>query len=308
MTSLNQRIKQLEVYSGLETSVISISEVDGLQNELDTKQDTLSAGSNITIVDNVISSSGSNISDVSGLQDELNTLSTTDTNLQASIDTKQNILTAGDNISIVNNVISSSGDVTMADLDLKQDVLTAGENITITGNTISTIGGSGTTIDSTTDLNSNTITTVGDINCGGIILAPNQISFRATYIGNYIVVNSNTKLPYNVVTRNIGGGYSNSTYEFTAPVSGSYFFHASIFRDFQINDENNIGVDFVLNNGSNATIIQRIENKGYQIHNGTIVTFMNAGERVYIQRSFGRIALVGQGSNQYITFFGYLIG
>ena len=88
MTSLNQRIKQLEVYSGLEEYAIDISKVSGLQNELDTKQNTLSAGSNITIVDNVISSSGSNISDVSGLQDELNTLSTTDTSLQSSIDTK----------------------------------------------------------------------------------------------------------------------------------------------------------------------------------------------------------------------------
>ena len=40
MTSLNQRIKILEVYSGIETSVISISDVSGLQTELDTKQDT----------------------------------------------------------------------------------------------------------------------------------------------------------------------------------------------------------------------------------------------------------------------------
>ena len=75
MTSLNQRIKILEVYSGIETSVISISDVSELQTELDTKQDTLTAGDNITIVDNIISSSGSggsgasNISEITGLQD-----------------------------------------------------------------------------------------------------------------------------------------------------------------------------------------------------------------------------------------------
>ena len=101
MTSLNQRIKILEVYSGIETSVISISDVSELQTELDTKQDTLTAGDNITIVNNVISSSGSGgtsaslISDVSGLQEEL--------------DSKQNVLTSGDNITIIDNVISSSG-------------------------------------------------------------------------------------------------------------------------------------------------------------------------------------------------------
>jgi hypothetical protein len=274
MTSLNQRIKQLEVYSGLETSVIEISEVSGLQNELDTKQNTLSAGHNISIVNNVISSSGGT-TDTTALQTQIDTNTNDISNIQTN---KQNTLIAGDNITIVGDTISASG------------------------------GGSGTTIDSTTDLNCNTITTVGDINCGGIILAPNQISFRATYIGNYIVINSNTKLPYNVATRNIGGGYNSSTYEFTAPVSGSYFFHASIFRDFNTNDNNNIGVDFVLNDGSNTTIIQRIENLGYQIHNGTSVTFMNAGERVYIQRSFGRVALIGQTNSEYITFFGYLIG
>ena len=115
MTSLNQRIKVLEVYSGIETSVISISDVSELQTELDTKQDTLTAGDNITIVDNIISSSGSggggasNISEITGLQDELDALSLTDTTLQTSIDSKQDILTAGDNISIVDNVISSSG-------------------------------------------------------------------------------------------------------------------------------------------------------------------------------------------------------
>jgi len=64
-------IKILEVYSGVETSIIAISDVSGLQEEIYTKQGVLTAGSNITIVDNVISSSGSggsasNISDVSG--------------------------------------------------------------------------------------------------------------------------------------------------------------------------------------------------------------------------------------------------
>ena len=64
----------------------------------------------------------------------------------------------------------------------------------------------------------------------------------------------------------------------------------------------------LLNNGSTAVITQRIENLGFQIHNGTIVTYMNSGERVYVQRNTGRVALVGQTLNQYISFFGYSIG
>ena len=58
MTSLNQRIKILE------TSVISISDVSELQDNIDSKQETLTAGTNITIVDNVISSSGSSSSPI----------------------------------------------------------------------------------------------------------------------------------------------------------------------------------------------------------------------------------------------------
>ena len=118
MTSLNQRIKILE------TSVISISDVSELQYNIDSKQETLTAGTNITIVDNVISSSGSGgtsaslISDVSGLQDELDALSLTDTTLQTSIDSKQGILTAGDNITIVDNVISSSGGGSSSSIEL----------------------------------------------------------------------------------------------------------------------------------------------------------------------------------------------
>ena len=62
----------------------------------------------------------------------------------------------------------------------KQNTLIAGDNITITGDTISsTGGGSGTTIDSTSDIICNTVTTVGDINCGGNPSTPNRISFYA---------------------------------------------------------------------------------------------------------------------------------
>ena len=73
-------------------------------------------------------------------------------NLQTTLDTKQETLTAGDNITIVDNVISSSGGgsgtTTIADvenlqstLDTKQETLTAGDNIAIVDNVISSSGG-----------------------------------------------------------------------------------------------------------------------------------------------------------------------
>ena len=120
-----------------------------------------------------------------------------------------------------------------------QGKITAGNNITIEVDVISATGGSGgTTIDSTTDLSCNTLTTVGDVNIGGQITSPNQISFRARRQGN-IIINTRVNLPYNVAMFNIGGAYNITTYEFTAPISGTYFLNGSFFTD----NNNNYMVD-----------------------------------------------------------------
>ena len=104
--------------------------------------------------------------DSSNLQTQITTNTDDISTLQTS---KQNTLTAGDNITIVNNVISSTG------------------------------GGSGTDIgflayhDSTT----------------------NYSAFRLA--------------PYNLVRYNTGNAYNNSTYIFTVPVAGKYYFYATYF-------------------------------------------------------------------------------
>ena len=82
----------------------------------------------------------------------------------------------------------------------KQNKLTAGDNIIIVGDTISSSGGgSGTDIgflayhDSTTD-------------------------YSAVRVA-----------PYNLVIYNTGNAYDNSTYIFTVPVAGKYYFYATYF-------------------------------------------------------------------------------
>ena len=131
----------------------------GLENYDDTqvraliagKQDKLVPGDNITIVGNVISSTGGSV-DLSAYakKEEVNT----------ALEDKQDKLVPGDNITIVGNVISSTGggggggeggsvdlsayakkeEVNTA-LAGKQDKLVAGDNITIVGNVISSTGG-----------------------------------------------------------------------------------------------------------------------------------------------------------------------
>ena len=63
--------------------------------------------------------------------------------VDTALNTKQNTLIAGENITITNNTISSTGggSITQEDLDLKQNTLVAGTNISISGNTISSTGG-----------------------------------------------------------------------------------------------------------------------------------------------------------------------
>ena len=66
--SLNKRLTTLENTSGSGTGTTTIADVENLQSTLDTKQETLTAGDNITIVDNVISSSGGGSSSFVGFR------------------------------------------------------------------------------------------------------------------------------------------------------------------------------------------------------------------------------------------------
>jgi len=144
----------------------------GLQNELTTGANItiegdeiscdLTAGTNINITDGVISTTG--------LQNEL----TTGANITIEGDEISCDLTAGTNIDITSGVISTTGLqnelTTGANISIDGDEiscdLTAGTNIRITDGVISSIVGEtdGTGVDDTTDLNVNTITSVGNIN------------------------------------------------------------------------------------------------------------------------------------------------
>jgi hypothetical protein len=126
---------------------------------------------------------------------------------------KQNALSPGTNITIdENNVISAAGGtdgggITQEQLDAKEDLITT-----------------------TTDISSNTLTTVGDLNVGGKIVAPNRVHFRARRASN-ITVSAPGNIPYDDVRFNLGGSsYSLFTRGiFTARTAGKYFFFANFF-------------------------------------------------------------------------------
>jgi hypothetical protein len=210
------------------------------------------------------------------------------------------------------NILISRLDVTAVTSDgtFLQGKLTAGNNITIEGDVISaTGGGGGTTIDSTTDLSCNTITTVGSVNIGGQITSPNQISFRARRQGN-IIINTQVHLPYNVAMFNIGGAYNATTYEFTAPISGTYFFYVSFFTD----DNNKYMVDIRQKTPTIDIEQERMEQLttgagGLTKKFGSVTFFLNVGDVVYTEWRAGRVRLSDGGNGAALTNFGgYYLG
>ena len=125
---------------------------------------------------------------------------------------KQDTLTPGTNITIdANNIISAAGGtdggITQEQLDAKEDLITT-----------------------STDISSNTLTTVGDLNVGGKIIAPNRVNFRARRSSN-LTVSAPATINYDDVRFNLGGSsYSQFTRGiFTARTAGKYFFFANFF-------------------------------------------------------------------------------
>jgi len=157
-------------------------------------------------------------------------------------------------------------------------------------------------ITSVTDLNCNTLNTVGNITIGGIISAPNQISFSAYRTGTNIAVNTNIKLPLNATLYNIGGCYDTDTFDFTVPIAGTYYFYVSILRNFQTNYNGTITVVFL----KNGVTYEQLENTGVQKHFAHMVVVCDVGDVVTVERRVGEIFFnrsLGGGA-----FAGFLIG
>jgi len=192
-----------------------------------------------------------------------------------------------------------AGEVTLAQLNTKQDVLTAGNNITIVDNVISSSGGGSLPADA----NFSTITTTGNATIGGVITAPNQVSFKATTNIALRTINNNVIPDFENVVYNVGGGYDNTTYKFTAPVSGKYFFVLIFYTNF-----NNPYTLDLLRNDTN--IISRVKRQqsgtgGYTIFEIIGLQNLNAGDVIYskvTQNTSIAINLAGENS-----FFGFLI-
>jgi len=100
------------------------------------------------------------------------------------------------------------------------------------------------------------------IDSSGRVTTPARPSFRAIVTGN---VESTGTIQYNVEDFDHGGNYDTSTYKFTAPVAGLYFFSAQAYSDGGVRCKLSIqknGSDVAstqVNSGSNASNYEGLE-------------------------------------------------
>jgi len=123
--------KQDEIQDG----GLTIAKTSGLQTELDNKYDDTggSITGSVNITGDLVVGTTNIITEIATKQDEI----TAGTNISIIDDVVSCDLVGSTNISITGNVISSTGLATTAELGTKQDELTAGTNISIVGNEVS---------------------------------------------------------------------------------------------------------------------------------------------------------------------------
>jgi len=324
---------------------LTIAKTDGLQTALNNKYDDTGGtiGGDVTINGDLVVGTTNIITEIGTKQDTIQdnglTIAKTD-GLQTALNNKYddtggtingNVDISGDLVVGSTNVITEIGTkqdtiqdngLTIAKTDGLQTALdnkyddtggTIGGNVDISGdlvvgttNIIDEIGTKQDEITTSTDLSCNSLTTTGNIYVGGYLLAPNQVSFRAGRTTSLSTINTSIVLPFDNVIFNIGDAYDNSTYEFTAPVSGIYFFYSKFFTS----GNSAYGVDFLLDDGSETDpVLYRLERPsagegGTTYLPSSFTTQLNSGDKVYMKRISGTINCP---SYPYSQFGGHLL-
>jgi len=283
-------------------------------------QETLLAGDNITITGNTISTSlNTNFSSVTAEFINSSNVVNVSEIIGADCDFGSGYIQSFESVLINASYINLDEDLNASAVNASQinasnivgyqQTLLAGSNISIGGNTITTTADANFSTVNSSNLNALILFVEGFVSIGGIISAPNQVRFRASRASG-AVINTNVILPFDKTIENVGNGYSNSTYTFTAPVTGTYFFYTQLFTY----GETGFRVDFF----SGSTRVQRIST-GTAFHypvpepgnegNTTITTSfyysLNIGQTMYMERFDGPVNMP---IDPFCHFGGYLLG
>jgi len=89
-------------------------------------------------------------------------------------------------------------------------------------------------------------------------------------------ISSSDILEYNTILFYEGGGYDNSTFKFTAPVTGLYHFISSFYSFAASATE----VEIYQNDGAER-VIEILRGDGFKKYFGSVITFCNTGDQIY---------------------------
>lgn len=195
--------------------------------------------------------------------------------------------------------------------------ITAG---TTTGTALNFTGDTSGNLEFQTQAGANTITvpnatgTVVLANASGYILTPSNPAFTAQINGNSdATYNSGSNIPFNITGYNRGSNFNTSTYAFTTPVAGFYFFSASLYLTNSSGFNGNYQFGFV-KNGAFITFggpdAAGVVNGSPNANGGTLelsctwAVNLSVGDTVAVQSRSASLR-VYQG---HCYFTGYLIG
>ena len=117
-------------------------------------------------------------------------------------------------------------------------------------------------------------------------------------------MSSGTKIPFNIIKTNIGGGWSNTSHTFTAPIHGLYYFTLGIMTTWSSSPyyatakimRGDVGLRYVYTDKASRT--------GRQAATGSVLIKLNRGQQVHAARDGGTL---WSSSNLYTHFVGFLI-
>ena len=152
--------------------------------------------------------------------------------------------------------------------------------------------------------------TAGDtaltIDNGGRILQPTKPAFRVYKTGGWQAIGNSGiwhTLPFNIEDHDIGGHYNTSTYTFTCPSTGVYFFGAQYQHDANNSARVRLFANGTTSIGMADNSVQGDMSQVYATH------YMTAGHTVVAQAKLGNVnADDWYASLEASFFFGYLIG
>lgn len=147
----------------------------------------------------------------------------------------------------------------------------------------------------------------GVVTISNKLIVENQICFKAYGPSTGALHNTNGEpVKYSAVTENIGGYYDSTTYTFTSPTNGTYFFYAS----YNATDNLDHNVYFIKNtndimykSGRTGTIDTGGNVGDPTIFNGSILCDLSKNDTMKLVLNTGTINLT-----DYSQFGGYLLG